>query len=88
MLTGILIITMTKQKFSNRKSLDNLIEVYFEQAPGDLKSKEKKPEPPTVSGLALFLGFNSKEDFDTYELKGRFASAVRRARFRVTTTSQ
>ncbi|MDB5158761.1 MAG: hypothetical protein JWR50_3468 [Mucilaginibacter sp.] len=74
---------MTKQKFSTRKSLTNLIETYFEQVPGDLKSKGEKPEPPTVSGLALFLGFNSKEDFDTYELKGRFASAVKRARFTV-----
>ncbi|TSJ40225.1 hypothetical protein FO440_10695 [Mucilaginibacter corticis] len=74
---------MKKLKFSSEKSLLKLIESYFGLMPDDQKIKDEKPEPPTVAGLALFLGFNSKEDFDSYELKGKYAAEVKRARFRV-----
>jgi len=74
---------MKKLKFSSEKSLSALIETYFNQVPDDEKTKGEKPEPPTVAGLALFLGFNSKEDFDSYELNGKYAAEVKRARFRV-----
>ncbi|MFD0765206.1 terminase small subunit [Mucilaginibacter lutimaris] len=42
-----------------------------------------EPEPPTLSGLALFLGFNSRNEFETYERNGEFANHVKRARLRV-----
>jgi hypothetical protein len=39
----------------------------------------REPEPPTIAGLALFLGFNSIE-FDAYEGSGKFAPFIKRAR--------
>jgi hypothetical protein len=76
---------MKKQKlfFTDHDSLLALIEQYFLRAPDGPKSKDKPSEPPTIAGLALHLGFNSKDDFDTYEHKGKFASTIKRAGFRV-----
>jgi hypothetical protein len=76
---------MKKQKyfFTDRLSLLALIEQYFKQSADEPTSKGKSSEPPTIAGLALFLGFNSKEDFDHYENKGKLASLIKRARFRV-----
>lgn len=42
-----------------------------------------EPEPPTLCGLALFLGFNSRNEFETYEQTGEFANHVKRARLRI-----
>ncbi|MET3980913.1 hypothetical protein ABIB62_004050 [Mucilaginibacter sp. UYP25] len=42
-----------------------------------------EPEPPTLSGLALFLGFNSRNEFEAYEHTGEFANHVKRARLRI-----
>lgn len=39
--------------------------------------------PATIAGLALFLGFNSRQDFDDYEVKGKFADVLKRARLRI-----
>ena len=44
---------------------------------------DRKAEPPTVSGLALFLGFNSLKDFDRYLQKGRYAKILSRAQLRM-----
>jgi hypothetical protein len=43
----------------------------------------RQPEPATITGFALFLGFNSKQEFDEYELKGRFANIIKRGRLRI-----
>ncbi|RYU91072.1 hypothetical protein EWM62_03805 [Mucilaginibacter terrigena] len=44
---------------------------------------DTEPEPPTLSGLALFLGFNSRNEFEAYERGGEFANHVKRARLRI-----
>jgi len=47
------------------------------------KIMEREPEPPTLSGLALFLGFNSRQAFDDYEENGKFAAILKRGRLRI-----
>ncbi|WP_345948264.1 terminase small subunit [Mucilaginibacter sp. PAMB04274] len=44
---------------------------------------DRSPQPATLTGLALHLGFDSLQAFETYENKGKFASALKRARLRV-----
>lgn len=44
---------------------------------------DREPEPPTISGLAFFLGFESMQAFIGYEEKGRFAHILKRARLRI-----
>lgn len=42
-------------------------------------------EPATIAGLALYLGFDSKQEFDACEKRGKFAKLIKRARLRVET---
>lgn len=49
----------------------------------DHKVWDREPEPATIAGLAFFLGFNSREDFDMYEANGKFAAVIKRARLLV-----
>ncbi|MES2275485.1 MAG: terminase small subunit [Bacteroidota bacterium] len=44
---------------------------------------DRQPEPATISGLVLFLGFESRAMFNRHERKGTFASTLQRARLRV-----
>lgn len=46
---------------------------------------DRPPEPATISGLVLFLGFESRAVFDRHERKGTFASKLQRARLRIET---
>ena len=69
--------------FKPKAKLVNLIESYFEKALNPPKSKDKIHEPPTITGLALHLGFKSKEDFELYETRGTFGGTITRARFRI-----
>jgi len=44
----------------------------------------REPEPPTVTGLALYLGFESTTSLSDYSKKGpEFASIIKRAKLRV-----
>src|ERR1700744_2393493 len=43
-------------------------------------------KPPTITGLALHLGFNSLEEFEQYEKVGRFATTLKRARLLIAAT--
>jgi len=70
----------TKYKFNNRASLNRLIDEYFERSKNDT---DKTAEPITVAGLALYLGFTSKDAFDEYEQTGYHKAFIQRARFRV-----
>src|SRR5258706_15317346 len=47
------------------------------------QKKEKGPEPFTIAGLSLHLGFDSKQAFEEYEINGQFASRLKRARLRI-----
>lgn len=44
---------------------------------------DRQPQPATLSGLALHLGFDSLQAFESYEKHGRFASIAQRARLRI-----
>ncbi|QQL50346.1 terminase small subunit [Mucilaginibacter ginkgonis] len=43
----------------------------------------REPEPPTLTGLAWYLGFASRDEFDKYEEQGRFKNRLKRARLRI-----
>ncbi len=43
----------------------------------------REPEPATIAGLALFLGFSSRQAFDDYEQNGEFAHILKQGRLRV-----
>ena len=44
---------------------------------------DREPEAATKTGLALFLGFNSLQDFDRYLLTGKFAKLLSRGILRI-----
>jgi hypothetical protein len=44
---------------------------------------DRDPEPATFAGLALFLGFNSIQQFDDYNDTGEHAAALKWGRLRV-----
>lgn len=44
---------------------------------------DRDAEPPTLSGLAYYLGFNSRNEFAEYEQSGRYGEVLSRARLRV-----
>ena len=53
-----------------------------------VKRLAKKPaaikyDPPTITGLALYLGFNTLEELEYYENNGRYAIHLKRARLLV-----
>ena len=45
----------------------------------------RESEPATIAGLAFFLGFNSRDEFDAYETSGKYAAVIKRARLRIET---
>jgi len=48
-----------------------------------IKEWSRHPEHPTITGLALFLGFESRQSFYDYESKGEFTYAIKRARLAI-----
>lgn len=44
---------------------------------------KRHPENPAITGLALYLGFESRQSIYDYEKTGRFSYAIKRARLRV-----
>jgi len=48
-----------------------------------VKITERDPEPPTASGLAYFLGFNSKQQLEDYVANGEFADQLKRGILRI-----
>ena len=44
---------------------------------------DREPEPATVAGLALYLGFSSRQALEICEAKGKYASVLKRARLRI-----
>ncbi len=51
-----------------------------------MKDWTRDPEPPTITGLAFFIGFNSRQAFEEYEQTDKFANILKRARLRIETT--
>lgn len=59
---------------------------FDEPEKGNSSKKDKfKPisEQATISGLVHYLGFASREDFDSYTLNGIFAETVKRGQLRI-----
>ena len=77
--------------FSSAKKLNEKIEEYF--ATGITKKthiigskpyqKEVEVATPTITGLALYLGFASRQSFYDYEKSGKFSYVVKKARLRI-----
>ena len=84
-------ITNLMKYFKSAKKLDELISQYFDPTavPTDtetqVKAKKTKAETDflTFSGLALHLGFSSTQEMEDYELNGKYAQKIKRARLRV-----
>jgi hypothetical protein len=49
----------------------------------DLKIWDRQPEPATITGLAFFLGFSSRQSFDDYETSGKHAQTLKRGSLRI-----
>jgi hypothetical protein len=47
------------------------------------KQWARDPEPATIAGLTLFLGFNSRAEFNDYCLNGDFADILNRGNLRI-----
>lgn len=43
----------------------------------------REAEPATIASLVFHLGFNSRDEFDALEEKGRYSAILKRARLRV-----
>lgn len=43
----------------------------------------RKPEPPTITGLCLFLGFESRQSFYDYGNRDKFSYTIKRARMMI-----
>lgn len=76
------------------EKVKSLCEEYFEYIQGEYKEDEfesepdvfeikkewiRRPEPPTVTGLTLFLGFESKTTLYEYAKKIEFQNPIKRA---------
>lgn len=74
--------------------LANLCESYFEYIKGESKENKieiepnvfetkttwaRQPEPPTVTGLTLYVGFSSKSTLYDYAEKQEFSDSIKRA---------
>ena len=68
---------------------DNLIKGYFKWIEGEPATEDKnytwerKPEPPTVTGLTLYLGFADKKSLYDYKKKVEFVHSIKRAVTRI-----
>jgi hypothetical protein len=83
--------------FKTAEELETKINEYFTQCePRPWLSKDGEPcenkhgeaimlpgKPPTITGLALFLGFNTRAALRTYRGKSEFVSAITRAKSRI-----
>ena len=84
-------------KYTSKEEIEHLIEAYFESCEGEMMlDNDGKPiinkwgnpviinqRPPTVTGLALALGFMSRQALLTYQGKREFHDTITRARARV-----
>ena len=81
-------------KYKSKKEIEGLIEQYFEDCKGKPYLDEKGrplrdkgriiwkeyPHPPTVTGLALALGFTTRKSLLEYQGKPEFVNTITRAK--------
>ena len=84
-------------KYKDKKEIEGLIEQYFKDCEGTLLKddegniifdKYSNPvivgaKPPTITGLALALGFNSRQSLLNYQGKKEFMDTITRAKSQV-----
>lgn len=77
--------------------LQSKIDQYFIHIQGEYHEEEKNvdgelqkvkvwdrlPDPPTITGLCLFLGFESRQSFYDYGKKLQFSYTIKKARLRI-----
>lgn len=72
--------------FESPEDLKNKIEEYFESGVRTrtiFAGKDKEPfnvPVPTITGLALYLGFESRQSFYDYEKRSQFSYIIKKAR--------
>lgn len=74
-----------KPPFKSIKQLEELIEAYFttlQEINPDSKSN-KSHDPPTLSGIAFHLGFESRKAFEEYEQNDKYGPILKRCRLRI-----
>lgn len=78
-------------KFATPEQLNEMIDAYFVHIQGEKVTKvdeagnveetwKRLPEPATITGLALFLGFCSKQSLYDYGEKVEFTYPIKKAR--------
>lgn len=73
-------------KFETAQQLYDKADEYFTWIKGEKDDKGgwiREPEPPTITGVTLFLGFESRQSFYDYSEKGDFSYALKKIRTRV-----
>ena len=84
--------------YSDPKKMQEIIDSYFEDCEGEMWLDDKgiplmtnkgypiykrEPKPPTITGLALALGFTSRQALLNYQAKDEFVDTITRAKSRV-----
>jgi len=77
--------------FKSNEELKKAIEKYFKSGMKKKKIEVKRGnksevieiEVPTITGLALFLGFESRQSFYDYEKSGVFSYTIKKARLTI-----
>lgn len=84
--------------FENEADLKSKIDEYFQYIEGEFEIIEgvnnegeaykericlREPENATITGLALFLGFESRQSVYDYEKNGEFSYTIKKARLHV-----
>lgn len=84
--------------FQTVEEFESKVEEYFEWIQGefhwecktndegkevDVKVFDRDSEPPTITGLCLFLGFESRQSYHDYAKRSEFSYAIKRARLRI-----
>lgn len=82
--------------FSTPEELEAKVEEYFKSLDGefhyeadpeeegkDIKVWDVFPDSPTITGLCLFLGFESRQSFYDYGNRSEFSYTIKRARLRI-----
>lgn len=72
-------------KYETPEQLEQGIEDYFNSIVGEMHKGKwvRFPEPATVTGLALFLGFSDRQSLYDYEKREEFSCIIKRGRSRV-----
>lgn len=76
--------------YETPEALTIAVDEYFKYILGEshedeslVKIWDRYPEPPTVTGLALFLGFSDRQSLYDYQNRPEFSCIIKKARTRV-----